>query len=488
MKNKIKLFIIPLVVVLSCSKNSDDSGNNVINQAPEIFSVSLENVTAKTATIVWTNANDPEKDDVVYDVFLDGARLGSNTKLLTFSFNNLLMETSYSVEIVASDGTNETSVSFSFVTPEFIPLVFRGDVELSNQQEVNEFGNNQYSAIDGNLLIGSLDNILTDVKDLSPLCGLLEVSGNLEVVYTSLETLEGLNNLKSVDGSLFIFLNDALLSLSSLESFINAGDLFISGSSLTSLKGLEQIDSVKNLSLSGNLALPNLAGLENISSVTGSLGISDNPLLENLSALNNIKGNVEYLGVIRNEALINLDGLSNITSVSINFEISGNSKLINLDELSSLGSIGLNENTIKDNPSLKNINGLNNVKKIQGNLYIYECDVLGNLDGLSNVTEISGFVSFYDNPSLENIEGLSSLEKVGFDLSIFRNRQLTNIDGLINLMRVGNALFIYGNESLTNLCGVQNLLQNDGLLGFFGIDGNAYEPTQQDIIDGNCEI
>ena len=41
------------------------------------------------------------------------------------------------------------------------------------------------------------------------------------------------------------------------------------------------------------------------------------------------------------------------------------------------------------------------------------------------------------------------------------------------------------NSSLTDLCSVSLLLDN-GLISSYFVYDNAYNPTQQDIIDGNC--
>ena len=59
---------------------------------------------------------------------------------------------------------------------------------------------------------------------------------------------------------------------------------------------------------------------------------------------------------------------------------------------------------------------------------------------------------------------------------------------LNNLSYIGENLRINENNLLTDLCGLQYLLINDGLIGTFVVSDNAYNPSQQDIIDGNCSL
>ena len=65
---------------------------------------------------------------------------------------------------------------------------------------------------------------------------------------------------------------------------------------------------------------------------------------------------------------------------------------------------------------------------------------------------------------------------------------ITNLDNLSSLLSIGDNLEVIGNEGLTDLCGLQTLLINEGLGGFYNVSYNSYNPTQQDIIDGNCSI
>jgi hypothetical protein len=112
------------------------------------------------------------------------------------------------------------------------------------------------------------------------------------------------------------------------------GNLVISGSSITSLEGLFNLTSVGgHLFIKDNVALTNPPGLTN---------------LDGLSSLTSVGGD---LHIDELYALTNLDGLANLTSVGFNLYIRNNESLTALDGLSSLTSVGT-DLRITDNPEL----------------------------------------------------------------------------------------------------------------------------------------
>ena len=229
---------------------------------------------------------------------------------------------------------------------------FIGNVTLATQQEVDEFGAMCYTKVDGMLTIGQdfLDN---DIMDLTPLNSLTEI-------YVS-----------SADNPL-------------------SGRLRILASNLTSLSGLENVESVNGLAIRRCYQLENLIGLSGLINIGG----TDN--------------NWQSLEINHNSSLQTLDGIEN---------------------LSNIGTIG----TI-------------------------------------------GFVQIGNNPQLVNIDGLSGINAVYGQIK-------TSV--WVNCGPSCTPAFETGNSSLMDLCGFQNLFTN-GTYGDVHIDYNAYNPTVQDIIDGNC--
>ena len=163
-------------------------------------------------------------------------------------------------------------------------------------------------------------------------------------------------------------------------------------------------------------------------------------------------------------------------------------------------------------PNITNLEGLNNITSLNG-LAIEYCTNLEDISALSNLETIGGtdngweFLSIVGNLSLESLEGLNNLESIGelnsniyFGLILGYNPLIENLDALSNLMAVHGIINtrVYvscgpscdaeiGNINLTDFCGLQNLFTN-GIYGEVDISGNAYNPTVQDIIDGNCSL
>ena len=83
------------------------------------------------------------------------------------------------------------------------------------------------------------------------------------------------------------------------------------------------------------------------------------------------------------------------------------------------------------------------------------------------------------------MDGLAGLITVGGSISIKDNTDLLSV-GFVNLANVLGDIQISNNTSLNDYCELQAFLVNGGLGGTFNATGNAYNPTAQNIIDGNC--
>ena len=298
--------------------------------------------------------------------------------------------------------------------------IFDGDITLTTQDEVDKFGSNNYTEIIGTLYIGEgLLNRNTFIRNIDKLASLkaitkLEIKGN-----DNLTNINGLKNLTFVE-ELKIRYNISLVSIDGLMSLhpIYDGLLEILGnSSLLDLKGLNKIQYVNDLKILSN-GIRNLEGLNNLTSAN-ILYIDNNEKITNLKELNKLT-KVNYLHIYGNDSLESLEGLN---------------------YLSIIGNRGL---WIRQNFSLVNINGLENLIKIEGDLSIFENYKLENLDGIKNLTFVGG-----------------------------------------NLEIAYNTIEPYEN-GLDDLCGLYSLINNNGLIGTYDIRENKYNPTRQDIKTGNC--
>lgn len=106
---------------------------------------------------------------------------------------------------------------------------------------------------------------------------------------------------------------------------------------------------------------------------------------------------------------------------------------------------------------ITNLNGLQVLNSIGGDLEIQTVIHLTSLTGLNQVTFIGGNLDIEDNDALTSLTGLEGLNSIGEDLIITYNNVLTSLTGLENL-DAGSIenLFIHNNFSLTN-CEAQNI-------------------------------
>ena len=273
--------------------------------------------------------------------------------------------------------------------------------------------------------------------------------------------------------------------LDALKGYIGvSGTLYIE-SDLSSLEGLESLESIgANLNISGNDSLINLKGLNNISTIKLELIIERNPLLSSLNGLNSLKY-VAGIKLYNNTHLSDIEALLGINSVEESIWIENNPYLSNLKGFDGLfkvnGSIKLTNN------GLLTIKALNNLESIGGDLVIYGNDHLGSLEtevykppikepfyeGLNNLLSIGGSLEISNNEILQNLNGLNKLSSVGH-LTIDNNALLMNLGvikyksmdrftfeevykGLSRLTSVDGDVYIMDNNSLSNLEGLNNL-------------------------------
>lgn len=409
MQRILMIALLPIVII-GCSKSEDSATPNQGNQGSNQLSLATVQISDPTSItensarleanvtsdggasvtsrgLCWSTSLNPTIDDQT----IGG---GGGTGSFDLQITGLNDDTLYYVRAYA---VNSEGVSYSSqVSLTTLKLceggVFTGDVWLRSQEDVDAFGANNYSRIDGYLYIVGDGVLGAPVSDLTPLSCLTRV-GALDIT-------------KGAE----IFNLDDLSNLSVVDEYIN---------------------------LFSNWYLENIDGLSGIEAVSDWIQINDNDELLNLDGLSNISGNVNQLIVKQHSKLQNLDGLSGITQV--------NSHL-----------------TIKQNFVLENINGLSGLNTVGGDF----------------ILEV--------NLAIQDVAGLENLTSVGGNFEIWNNAALNNLDGLTDLMAVDGNLDITTNIVLNDFCGLRPLLLNNGLGGTYFAAGNDYNPTKQQIIDGDC--
>ncbi|WP_462248776.1 YHYH protein [Ekhidna sp.] len=115
MKTRYLSLISVLFLIASCG--GDDGAGGTVNSNPGSFIVTVNTTGTTTASISWTASEDPDGDNVTYDVQLGSSNVSEDQSLRSYDFTGLDANTSYSGSVVANDGNGgSASASFSFTT------------------------------------------------------------------------------------------------------------------------------------------------------------------------------------------------------------------------------------------------------------------------------------------------------------------------------------------------------------------------------------
>lgn len=443
--NLVFAILIAFVTFTSCN-NSEDI-------IPDIIISTISPETATIGDIIIINGQNFDVNNT-YQVFFNGLE-GTVTEVATTYLKVTVPDRAASGEITVS--YNSKTINAGTIT---IVNVFTGNITLLTQQEVDDFGANNYTKVVGNIIIGSDTNLTPEsIQNLDALATLTEVTEELGVYEnTKLSSLSGLSNLISVGGNLVISYNKILSDLNGLNKLTTVG---------------------KNFQISDNPALLNVDVLSNLTLISGELSFSSNENLTSLSGLSNLTS-LGGFSLSYSDNVTNLNFLSNITSLTGNLSLQ--SHITSLEGLNNIKTIG-GELDLQHN-LITTLNELNSLTSIGGVLNLYANENLLNLDGLDNLTSVEEL--FIQEANITNIDALSNLTSVVGRINIYACNSLINLDGLNGLTSVGSDIKVKDNSFLTSFCGLSNLIINHNYSNTFTATGNVYNPSKQDITDGNC--
>ena len=268
---------------------------------------------------------------------------------------------------------------------------------VGNPSLVSLTGLEGLTSLAGLRIIGN-DSItdLTGLNNLNSIGGTLFISGN-----NSLTSLLALSGLTFIGGNFQIghyamygpVGNPLLTKITGLEGLTSiGGDLIFIGSSLINLEGLSNLATIGgSLWMQDNFAITSLSGLDNLTSVNGRLLLSPFPGT----------GGEEFVPY-GNPNIQSLEGLQNLTSIGGDLVIGQTSYLASLAGLENTTSIGGNL-YIYANSVLTSLTGLDNVNaasienlEIYFNDSLFACDVQSICDYLSSP---NGTIEIHDNAS-----------------------------------------------------------------------------------------
>tara|TARA_R100000935_G_scaffold1439_1_gene4484 strand:+ start:33998 stop:35482 length:1485 start_codon:yes stop_codon:yes gene_type:complete len=474
-----------LYLLSSCSSDDSASEESETNTAASILEVT--NISENSATVsgtaqvvqgssilakgfCWgTNTNPTVETDSSID---EGTNPGDYTSTISGLFDN----TEYHVRAYV---TTEVETFYSngqtFTTTALCNggAVYNGDpVNLNTQAEVDAFGAMGYCEVNTSLGIG--DRFIHDDKitDISPLLTIEKVKG-IFIENTLLQDLDPLQNLRS----------SQYISVRENENLVNVDAL------------INIHTPVRAIRITNNPKLLNIDGLANVKAdtqiaPTGTIDfirVYGNPLLQNIDGLSGItawiKGDID---IRNNMSLQNINGFENLTHLDRVFvKIERNGLLQHLDGFQNLVIATECEFEIKENQNVQHIDGLSNITGVILNFSFKGHPLVTNINALGGLSRIDS-INLDNNPSLTNLNGLSSVE-IWSSVIVSNNESLTGLEGINNLGGDLYSFEIYGNNLLSDFCSLTQPFST-AMINIYNVHNNAYNPTQQDIIDGNCSL
>lgn len=311
--------------------------------------------------------------------------------------------------------------------------IFNGDAELVTQQAVEDFGAMAYTEITGNLILSTQFENPDPITNLSSLSTLEIIGGDLFLNRIfEVTSLDGLQNLTSVTGALSLHVN---FNITSLDAFSGINST-ITSLEIVSFRGIETLQGLENISIASG----------------GSLIIQGNDTLESLDAIQD--GIPSVMEVIRFQEFF--------------FECG---PFVSCDDLS------------PEFQPFTSLAFLSNVTEVE---WLRLRGFQGtNLTGLENITSVNRLTVWLSS-NLTDLQELSNVSSNLFGIFIVDNFQLESLNGLDNVPLITDGFQVLGNPSFTDFCVTQNSILGISGEDTFSIHSNAFNPTMQDIIDGNC--
>jgi hypothetical protein len=262
-----------------------------------------------------------------------------------------------------------------------------------------------------------------------PKTGCYDIYGKLTLQGAAISTLLGLNEINSVN------------------------ELDLDHTGLTKIDTKRPLGVYGKLTVTGNAKLTNLKQLSFETAATGVL-IDDNTALTSLDPLTlddpklqEIDGDLSITG----NAALTAISLPNLIKVTGALTISGDTAAasVNLSKLATTGHV-----EIADNPMLTSVAGFA-ATTINGDFAIRRNQALTTLGTMSSLYRVTGNLTIDGNSALNNLAAFTtSIKFVDQSLTVTNNQSLADLGALKHLQLVG-AITITGNHNLVNCRAVE---------------------------------
>jgi uncharacterized repeat protein (TIGR01451 family) len=163
----------------------------------------------------------------------------------------------------------------------------------------------------------------------------------------------------------------------------------------------------------------------------------------------------DFLSIENNPSLRAINGLHELREVPTNMTIRVNAKLRELNGFNQLRTVG-GFFHLTQNPRLRDVVGLDSLRSIQQLFDVIDCDSLQNFSGLGNL-RFSGNFDVKNNQLLRDFSGMGNFEQVFGAFTVNNNQFLRDFFGLTKLDSVTQKFEISQNPSLLTLGGLDSL-------------------------------
>ncbi|MEM8763304.1 MAG: hypothetical protein AAGD88_05810 [Bacteroidota bacterium] len=431
-------------------------------------------------------------------------------------------------------------------------FVREGYTRVSGTLSITNGGLDITDLVNLNKIDGGLAIFETALFNVDGLANLIQVGGDLFVDNNAvLQNLDSLSRVSTWNGSISIGFNEVLTSIDGIQ---NMGET-LNSVSLAGNNALRSIDIFQNtkalkesLYINQCNSITNLDTFLALQEVGEGIDISDNLSLTSISGLNNLQS-AESLEVYDNNNLNEIIGFQNLISLekSLIIERNGVATVSGFDNLEALSSITIDSNSglqkiegftnlakvnfvsIGFNLQLQEVAGFNKVNSldsvfITSNLQLVEFDAFNSLESMNNLTisessikeltalqnlkecnellignhskltilnleqlTTAGSIDISRNDVLEQIQ-FKNLNSVETDFTLKRNLPLVALQGLEQLTSVGGIFEISENFQLTDFCSLSNyasIASNERKE--IEVFDNSFNPTTRMIANGECK-
>ncbi|WP_299228918.1 hypothetical protein [uncultured Psychroserpens sp.] len=310
------------------------------------------------------------------------------------------------------NGTLQIGPDYPSMSNPITDLTGLSQLEYVNAMDI--FSNSSLSSLSGLEDIIIEDLFISHNPNLNSLVGLGTITGSLAIrVSPGLESLIGLENVTNLY-SLDVTFNENLTSLAGLDNLNNVSHgIFINeNESLLSLNGLNNLGSVKIMDLNNNENLATINSLSNLTTISGIgsyfLIRGNHSSLASLQGLENIE-TVDELTIENTTSLTNLIGICSLNAIQGNLSIVNNEGLINLE--------GLSGTELNGNLTIIGNDNLNSISSLSGLISTKRIDIwntaLTTLDGLEDLILVDGPIQIQVNSVLTDFCALNALFSSG---------------------------------------------------------------------------